>query len=290
MDMNMDIGTVGEIKTGTTIGHVLASSFFLGIGGWYLLLNLHRAKNLRPGQSFCDLYVPERDPNVYRIFALAVGFATVVGAMSEGMGGVVTFRDFFFQLLHEALYLSFGFAGLVAYLESKRRVPMDSTRVAMVIALLLFYIMMSAHAAMKPGSIDGSLHTMLAKTCLVNALVGMYSIWNPKSVFAFVLNCTLPVMIGVWMTTLGFYVCCFDVPLHWVETIFCLQLLGVFTVMLIIVVIVLPPRDESEWQAGPGAIEEERYKYNTLSAMEDAREDDTWHNDESSEHLMTEGI
>jgi hypothetical protein len=284
---------MAEKKTGTTIGHILASSFFLAVGVGYLLLDLRRTRNLRPGQFFCDRHVPERDPNVLRVLGIVMGFAAVVGSISEGMGGVVTFQDFFFQLLHETLYLAFGFAGLVTYLESKRRVPMDSNRVSMAIALLLNYLMMSSHSAMKTGSIDGSLHSMEAKLCLVNALMHMYSVGNPKSLFAFLLCHVLHVMIGVWMTTLGFYVCCFDIPLHWVETVFSLQLLLLFTLILAIAVIVLPPLNENEWLTGPEGTNKEGHNLLSCvetSCVEDGTESDSSNSEESITHFMAEDI
>lgn len=102
---------MGEQRTGTLLGHGFPASGFIGFGVCLLLLDLRRAKKLRPGQSFCDVYVPERDPNVLRPQAFVLGIVIVFGVFWEGMGGLMHFGNFFLQLLHETIYMTFGFVG-----------------------------------------------------------------------------------------------------------------------------------------------------------------------------------
>jgi hypothetical protein len=183
-----------ERRTGTPAAHLWPALFFLGFGVFLLLLDLRRAKTLLPGQCFCDVYVPERDPKVLRSTGYVLTLVTVVGILFEGLSGYVMIGNFFLQLLHETIYLCFAFVGVVNYLESKKLLPPDSNRVSMVIALLLFYLMMRAHAAMSPGPVDGAMHTVLANLCLAFASIATYSICHPKSPAAFVLPLFLRIL------------------------------------------------------------------------------------------------
>jgi hypothetical protein len=235
-----------EQRTGTFEGHLLPAFFFVGFGVWLLLLDLQRAKKLRTGQSFCDAYVPERDPYVLRRTGFVLAFVSAFGVFWEGMGGFIDFGKFFFQLLHETIYLCFGFVGVVNYLESKKLLPPDSNRVSLVIALLLFYLMMRPHAAMKPGPVDAAMHAMLANLCLAFASITTYSICHPKSAGAFVFAHVMLIIMGVWVSTIGLFIHGVEFPLEWVETIFVLEVLVLLLVIVFIAAIALPPRNEND--------------------------------------------
>jgi hypothetical protein len=262
---------MGEIKSGTLLGHTFPAFFFVGFGVYFLLLNLRRVNTLRPGQSFCDVYVPERDPNVLRYTGFVLTFVTVFGAFWEGMGGFIKFGKFFFQLLHETIYFCFGFVGVVSYLESKELLPPDSFRVSMVIALLLFSLMMRPHAAMKPGPVDAAMHALLANLCLAFAAIGTYSICHPKSPAAFVLAQVMLIVMGVWLQTIGLYIHGVEIPLHWVETVFVLETLVILLVIVFIAAIALPPRNEHDRLQSHGGDKKGEYSHLVLD-IEDSTE------------------
>ncbi|CAB9500913.1 expressed unknown protein [Seminavis robusta] len=258
----MMMGNNNEARSGTFGAHVLAASFFLGFGVFFLVLDLQRARAcLERGESFCKLHVPEKNRALLRRAGLVLFTVSMTGVLLDGVVAFLYLRNFFFQLLHQTLYLSFGFVGFIAYLESKRRLPLDSSRVALAIALLLFHLVMSAHAKMKPGSTDAALHAVMANLCLVHALIYAFSVWNPKSLVAYVMTHALLVVQGVWLVTLGSFECCMDIPLHLVETLFSLELLTVFAAIVVTAITVLPPLEDedgaapSEHKNGPNSEE-----------------------------------
>ena len=64
----------------------------------------------------------------------------------EGIGGCVDQRTphdgcFFQQSFHQTLYISFSFVGFVAMLESSHRLPIDSSHMALSLALLVEYLL-----------------------------------------------------------------------------------------------------------------------------------------------------
>jgi hypothetical protein len=271
---------MGEARTGTAVGHSWPAFFFLGFGVFHLLLDLRRAKALRPGQSFCNVYVPERDPKVLRITGFVLTLVTVVGVFWEGMGGYLMFGKFFHQLLHETIYVCFAFVGVVNYLESKKLLPPDSNRVSMVIALLLFNLMMRPHAAMKPGPVDQAMHAMLANLCLGFASIGTYSICNPKSPAACVFTHFMLIVMGVWLFTMALFIHGVAIPLHLVETIFVLEALVLLFVIVFIAAIALPRGNEHGSLPSDGGDKKGEYNHLVLD-MEDAT--DSASSDESND-------
>jgi hypothetical protein len=139
----------------------------------------------------------------------------------------------------------------------------------MVIALLLFYLMMRPHAAMKSGPVDGAMHSMLANLCLGFASIGTFSICNPKSPAAFVFAHVMLIVMGVWLSTMALFIHGVEIPVHWVETIFVLEVLVLVFVIVFTAAIALPPRDEHASLPSDGGDKKGEYNHLVLD-MEDA--------------------
>lgn len=242
MSMNMD---ENAHKTGAFPGHAISAAFFLFFGCSVLGFMLKRSMDLPPGRTYCQLYVPETNAILLRQIGWTVIVATSIGILGEGLGAVfdstMPEAGFFHQLTHETLYLSFGFVGVIALLESKRKVPPDTCRAGMVLALVLNYVMMNAHGNMKRNPTDSIVHIYLAQLHLVNALVMAYSIKYPDSLIAYVTAFGLIVITGLWMLTLGFYACCIDISMHEAGTYFSLEIVLVFFAIVGIGAYCLPP-------------------------------------------------
>ena len=105
------------------------------------------------------------------------------------------------------------------------------------------------HAKAKANSTDAALHVLLSQMALVHAGFLSYSIWNPKSVVAYVLGIVLALPQGAWLITLGLYTSGMEISMHNVGAIFCLQLLAIVLVVTLVAALAVPPPAE-QWEEG----------------------------------------
>ena len=189
--------------------------------------------------------------------------ATVIGFLVEAIGSQLAFGFMFAQLAHETLYFSYFIVGLCGVLESKGKLPLDSHRAAMVVALIASYLMWHSHGSMKQLMADQELHILLSYINLSNAAVIAYSMRFTDSAIAFIAGYALCFLQGMWLLTAGFYECCYDLPMHEIATYLAVQCLLVTLAIAVAVAF---------W--GPGASEQDDLSYrNKFSPLENMTDD-----------------
>ena len=259
--------------SGTFLGHALPASFFLGFGCFFLGLTFKRCRDLVRSSSssncnagananasgsgtgtnntsssggtpklFCDVHIPERSPVVLGRTGAILMAGTTLGMFYEAMGGYLDGIGLFHQLAHVALYLCFFFVGAVAFLESRRSVPPDSSRVALSFAFFLQYILWNEHGLMKEDGSDARVHILQGQINLAASFAFGYSVYNPRSQLAYVAGWALMTLNALWMFTAGLTVCCVDLMLHTVGAALALEALFIAALVLIGSALCMQPR------------------------------------------------
>lgn len=87
---------------------------------------------------------------------------TAVGIILEIIGGIVVFDHHpFYYLTHQVLYSSFFLVGAIAWLESRGKLPLDSSRASAALIFGLASLLWCEHASMKENPVDRKIHTYL---------------------------------------------------------------------------------------------------------------------------------
>eukprot|EP00563_Minutocellus_polymorphus_P017694 CAMPEP_0197719698 /NCGR_PEP_ID=MMETSP1434-20131217/3347_1 /TAXON_ID=265543 /ORGANISM="Minutocellus polymorphus, Strain CCMP3303" /LENGTH=285 /DNA_ID=CAMNT_0043304465 /DNA_START=261 /DNA_END=1118 /DNA_ORIENTATION=+ len=235
--------------SGTFQGHAIPASFFFGFGCFFLGLTFKRcrdlvARNSSTGasgsssggtgpKSFCDVHIPERSPVLLGWTSIILMIGTVLGMFYEALGGYFDGIGLFHQLAHVALYLCFFFVGAVTWLESRHCLPPDSSRVALSFAFFLQYILWNEHGLMKEDRSDARIHILQAQINLVASVAFAYSVYNPKSLLAYVSGWALMSLNALWMFTAGLAVCCVDIMLHTVGAALALEALLIAAILVV---------------------------------------------------------
>mmetsp|Transcript_12031 Transcript_12031/g.15184 ORF Transcript_12031/g.15184 Transcript_12031/m.15184 type:complete len:266 (-) Transcript_12031:415-1212(-) len=222
---------------GTFQGHVLPAAFFIGFSALFLCHTLYQAYHLPPGACLSD-HVLDRKPSQFRKIAIFGLVATVIGILYEGLNGLFDISgdhgsNFFANITHEVLYIAFSFVTMIMIMESNRRVPQNSTRLALCVAFLVEYILWYGHALMKYGA-NLKVHVLLAQTCLVSSVVFLVAATYPKSVTAYVAGLCLMLLQGTWLIQAGINeLDGHDLNMHQVDSFFCLHILAIAFVVSI---------------------------------------------------------
>jgi len=235
------------------MGHALPASFFLGFGVFFLVLTYKRCRDLAVSTgggttgttstsrstnhvaTFCDRHVPERSITLLRRVGILLLIVTTLGGIYEAMGAYYDPNPnigIFHQLAHEALYLCFFFVGAVALLESRGLLMADSSRIALSVAFGLQYVLWNEHGLMKTDMSDRRVHLLQAQVNLVAAASFGYSVYNPRSLLAYLAGWAVMVLNALWMLTAGLTVCCVDLMAHTVGAALALETLLVAAVVV----------------------------------------------------------
>lgn len=201
----MGNATMGEeaALSGAFAGHFIAASIFAGFG--CLLLGLVLKRSLASPSIYAEKYIPEPDSLILFRIGMFLMIACPLGIVGEALSGYIVKDDWFFQSGHEVLYFTFFFSGVVSFLESLGKLPPDSVRCGIAVSLLAAYLQWNAHANMKANSADQELHSLLAHTSLVNAIVMAWSVHQgKKSMIAYLLSFALLLLQGLWLYTAAF--------------------------------------------------------------------------------------
>lgn len=216
--------------TGAFSGHFIPAAFFIGFGLFLLGLAMRRA--VVNGK----VAVPEDNPRVLSGIGHTLSICTLLGFLVEAIGGYLAKDDLWFQSAHETLYALFFFAGICAVLESRGRLPPDSSRAGVATALLGEYILWHEHALMKTNMVDQRIHIILANLSLSNCAIIAWSVYRgAESMIAYVLGYALLVLQGLWLLTAAFNIGVYQehsqtggfLTHHNVGVIFCLEILVV---------------------------------------------------------------
>jgi len=144
-------------------------------------------------------------------FAWAIIVTTTCGILYMGARSCTGrwFRIFdgcfyrFFSAFHDMLYFSIGVNALILLLESRRRLPADSSRLFYCLVSLLCAIMWNGHASMKHDPAAIRLHQYVAGLSLAHSVVTLYSVVHPRNVLAYLAVWVMFVIQGVWLITIG---------------------------------------------------------------------------------------
>eukprot|EP00568_Trieres_chinensis_P008436 CAMPEP_0183293464 /NCGR_PEP_ID=MMETSP0160_2-20130417/2141_1 /TAXON_ID=2839 ORGANISM="Odontella Sinensis, Strain Grunow 1884" /NCGR_SAMPLE_ID=MMETSP0160_2 /ASSEMBLY_ACC=CAM_ASM_000250 /LENGTH=279 /DNA_ID=CAMNT_0025454585 /DNA_START=60 /DNA_END=899 /DNA_ORIENTATION=+ len=232
------MGATGQ--SGDFKGHAIPAFFFFGFGTFFLVLSLLRSQSLPPGRTLCDIHVPERNFGLIRAVSFVLVVATTLGFIYEGVGGCITTVDipwpgcFSHQATHQILYLSFGFVGIVGLLESFKRFPADSSRMALSLALLLEYVLWNEHALMKKDDTDRRVHMLQAQVCLVSSVVFAFSVYSPKSSVAYVAGWATLVLQSMWLLTGGVNADYKKLEMHMIAAYLCGEVLLLGFVIVVV--------------------------------------------------------
>lgn len=212
-------------------GHVMPATLYVGFGVYALLKTLQLAKELPPGRTLTETYIPFRDLSVVRNVGVAIMVFTILGALyhAAGEGIDASIR------LHMTLYSSFFMVGLVAFLESKKRLMPDSGRASLALCLLLNSFIWRSHGMMMAATVNQNVHIYLGYICLADALVFGYSVMQKDSIIAHIVGWALMILQGLWLYFIAFYLCCIEVSPHMVEANLC----GLTILLTIIIVLVV---------------------------------------------------
>jgi len=238
--------------SGNFIGHALPASFFFGFGCFFLLLALKRCRYLDMKRkknedevafslSFADVYLPEHNHKLLLRSGILLMICTTLGGLVEAGGGVKDGLGLFHQLAHEALYLSVFFTGAVCVLEGNKLLFENAHRYALTLTFLLQYILWNEHALMKIEPADARVHMLQAHINFVAFVTFGYSVYSPKSIFAYVASWAVMTLNGMWMFTAGLTTCCVDIMTHTVGAILVLEVLLLVSVCTLCTACFLDP-------------------------------------------------
>ncbi|GMI47150.1 hypothetical protein TrCOL_g9869 [Triparma columacea] len=205
-------------------GHFVPGSFFLLFSIAYMSVILHRTV-----RGSLRHHIPEKNERVLRAGAYFVIIATFIGFCMEMIGGILYSTGPFHQILHECLYLSYFIVAITALLESHSRLPLDTWRTALAVALLLEGILFNAHANMQEGY-EKIEHQLMSLCSISNGLVALYSVRNPKDIFAYVTTFGLMAVQGLWFYVIAFTYKGLVLTMHTVTPAFAIVCMGVWAV------------------------------------------------------------
>mmetsp|Transcript_15237 Transcript_15237/g.31415 ORF Transcript_15237/g.31415 Transcript_15237/m.31415 type:complete len:260 (+) Transcript_15237:69-848(+) len=203
-------------------GHFVPGSFFIGFSLTYLFVILRRvciSASLRQ-------YIPERNERILKIGGFSVMGATIVGFFMEMIGGILYSTGPFHQLLHECLYLSYFLVALTAVIESNSRLPLDTWRFALSVALLLEGLLFNAHANMQEGS-EKIQHQLMSLTAATNGFVCLYSTLHRSSIPFYVSTFSLMLIQGLWFYVIAFTYKGLVLTMHTVTPVYGIVVMGV---------------------------------------------------------------
>mmetsp|Transcript_11188 Transcript_11188/g.17298 ORF Transcript_11188/g.17298 Transcript_11188/m.17298 type:complete len:268 (+) Transcript_11188:110-913(+) len=219
--------------SGSFIGHVIPAAFFFAYGAFILGLILKRSRSLPPGVTYCEMHVPERNATLLWRMGIVLVVLTLCGVVVEAIGGILAGLGVAHQLGHESFYFCYTFVGLVLVLESFGKLPPDSGRKALCLAFFLQYLGWTEHGLMKSDMADQRIHLLQAQISLCTTLAVGYSVYNPKSIEAFVLSFAFFILVATWLFTAGCNAEFVNISRHLVGPYLSLQVLAIALVITI---------------------------------------------------------
>ncbi|CAB9497563.1 expressed unknown protein [Seminavis robusta] len=108
-------------------------------------------------------------------------------------------------------WFCFFCVGVVSLLEAQRKLPPDSYRQYLALALFLSFATLHDHAVEKHVKTIVKFHLYVAYIHLANAMVLAYSAKHPENIVAYIAGWALLLIQGLWLYLIGFYFCCVDV-------------------------------------------------------------------------------
>jgi len=219
--------------SGTFTGHVVPAAMFSVFGVFFLVLILKRSRSLPPGTTYCEIHVPERNTNLLWWSGIIVVFLTLCGIALEAGSDVIDGVSYTRHLGHESFYLSYTFVGLVLVLESVGKLPLDSGRKSLCLAFFLQYIGWTEHGLMKTDMADQRIHLLQAQISLWTTIAFGYSIYNPRSIEAYVISFALLILMATWLVTAGLNADFVNISWHLVGPYLSLQALAIASIVTI---------------------------------------------------------
>jgi len=229
------------------MGHFIPGLCFAALGLGLLLLALWRFRQLtwrnrtdnnqyqrKYQEEFATLHIPEKDPWFLKWFGILCTTGTTVGSLYE-----IWDKDPGYDpvaLTHCTLYVSYFIIGICSLYESVGRLPLDTHRVALVVACIVQSGIWYAHGTMKQLPEDGTLHILLSFINVATAAVAAYSIRYTDSVVAFLSGWALLLLQGIWIVLSGMYECCIDLHAHDIATILALLCLTILLGIVLVAV------------------------------------------------------
>ena len=231
----------GAPLSGAFAGHFVAGTIYSCFGLFFLGLVFKRSLMESPtgtgGEGYAERHIPEQNTRLLFRIGMILTILCPLGIVGEALSGWIVKDDWLFQAGHEALYFTFFFAGIVFYLESLGRLPPDSCRMGLAVALLAAHLEWGGHAHMKSNAVDERLHVLLANASLANAFAFAWSVREgSKSFAAYVVSIALLLLQGMWLYTAAFNLGVGNrysdqggafLTMHNVTIIFCVELLSV---------------------------------------------------------------
>ena len=227
----------GEVS-GTLVGHIVPGAPFLVAGLIMLLWSIRQ--NLKPGQTFVDKF------SQFRLFprlALTVMGASAFAFSTETISMLV--QSGYYPWDHLVFACSFFIVGITMKWEHQGRLPVDTYRSSLVVSLVLQAFMMWGHAAHKPSPQDILFHSIWGYIDQAAVVVIALSVRNPESAVLWVTGWALLLLQGIWVITIGFYQCCFDIEHHNISMLLSLECLIILLSILAAVAYCGPERAQN---------------------------------------------
>lgn len=253
------------------VGHGVPAAFYFGFGSFFLGLTLKRCRDIDAASiksadgrrlAYHEVY-PAEKPEILRRGGIILMTCCTIGFLVESLGGVQAGYGFFFQGVHEVMYLSYLFVGAICHLESKKKIFPNAVRYAIALTFLTQFIIWHEHAMMKKDMASLRLHMLQAYINGAAFVAWAYSAYNPKSLFALVTGFALMAFNGTWLLTEGVSEYCWTVSMHMVGPVFVMEILAIVSIIIACTVFLLEPRRE-EW-------DEDNKDFSILSAEEGLR-------------------
>ena len=198
--------TMADYDIRNFMGHIIPAACFIFVAAFMLLIIFMRLRALalnspegRP--TYCQKHVPENNLKLLKNLSLAVSVCAGFGIFYEGF----LENGFVEAPVHPTLYSLYFFPGLVGLLESFGKLPPDSNRVAIAVAVAGEAILWNEHAAMQEEASEGRIHSILAVIAFGQAALFVASIQYPHKL-SLVLGSYLGFIYrGSWLALIAFH-------------------------------------------------------------------------------------
>jgi hypothetical protein len=185
-------------QLGETFGHVVPGSFYIMVS---ITLFLWMWKMWRNNNSTTEtdeiLYATNGGSQFLRYVGSSIFVVATTGFCIEGVGGVLRFGDFLFQTAHETMYFAFMMAGIVAILESKKRIAFDSWRLAMAMAFIVEGMVFYGHQ-LEQTMTEQALHYVMVQLSFFTAICFFWGTREPRSLLPHGLALVGMAVKGIW--------------------------------------------------------------------------------------------
>ena len=210
-------------------GHIAPGIVFCAFGLYGLLKTLKLTRELPPGKTFCQVYLPYKNQKELKIIGQAMMAVTVAGMLYHAAGEGIDAN----LGLHICLYFTYFMIGLSCFLESQCRLPPDSTRICLAIACSLAGLLWSAHALMMNMPIHRAVHLCEGYINFATAFAFGGSVAFKSSMVLHLACWALLMLQGFWLLTISAYLWFWDIPRHMIEAFMCAEATAVTIFVLL---------------------------------------------------------